>query len=87
MCNIHKEDLKSQSYEIEGILRNQEQYNLQLAKNNFSKTGIKEKCVWLSLRGFRLFDQVGVNVMHDVLEGVAKYVMSFLLSKYVLNLK
>jgi len=34
-----------------------------------SSTGIKEKCVWLDVNNFSLFDQVGVDVMHDMFEG------------------
>lgn len=87
ICTIPKEALKKQCYENVNLLRDETQYENQLAQNNSSNTGIKEKCVWLNVKGFSLFDQVGVDVMHDILEGVAKYIMSFLISKYVTHLK
>ncbi|CAH2091397.1 unnamed protein product [Euphydryas editha] len=87
ICNVSKNVLRKQCYENNKLLRNTADYQSQLAKNDCSKTGIKEKCVWLSVNSFRLFDQVGVDVMHDILEGVAKYVMCFLLSMYIRDLK
>lgn len=60
---------------------------MHLGVNNLSATGIKEKCVWLGVKNFNLFDQVGVNLMHDILEGSAKYIMSFIISYYVKDLK
>lgn len=63
------------------------QITLQLQLNSPSTTGLKEKCVWLSVKNFSLFEQVGVDIMHDILEGVAKYVMCFLILKYTRDLK
>lgn len=60
---------------------------MHLGVNNLSATGIKEKCVWLGVKNFNLFDQVGVDFMHDILEGSAKYIMSFIISYYVKDLK
>lgn len=87
ICTMPKESLKKQCYENVDLLRNQAQYDIQLAEDNSSNTGIKEKCVWLNVKGFSLFEQVGVDVMHDILEGVAKYVMCFMITKYVKDLK
>lgn len=87
ICNVSKEVMKEQCYEDENLYRNADQYEIHLAENNSSNTGIKEKCVWLAVKGFSLFEQVGVDVMHDILEGTAKYVMSFLIAKYVTDLK
>ncbi|XP_047986878.1 uncharacterized protein LOC125226819 isoform X1 [Leguminivora glycinivorella] len=87
ICNVSKEELKTQCFENEQILRNAENYNEQLLKKCPASTGLKEKCVWLTVNDFSLFDNVGVDIMHDILEGVAKYVMSFLLIKYIRDLK
>lgn len=37
--------------------------------------------------GFNVLEQVGVDIMHDILEGVEKYDLAFLISYYVQNLK
>jgi hypothetical protein len=44
-----------------------------------SATGLKEDCIWLNVTDFILFDQVGVDIMYELLEGCAKYIMSFIL--------
>jgi len=39
--------------------------------------------VWNDVKGFDLYLQVGVDVMHDVLEGVSKYILCFILISYI----
>ncbi|CAI6372385.1 unnamed protein product [Macrosiphum euphorbiae] len=87
ICNIRKENLRVQCYEDESLLRTIDQYYIHLNENNVSTTGIKEKCVWLDVNNFSLYDQVGVDVMHDVLEGCAKYIMGFIIYYYINELK
>ncbi|XP_022160294.1 uncharacterized protein LOC111026502 [Myzus persicae] len=87
ICTIKKNDLKFQCYEDESMLRSIDQYYMHLEMNDLSATGIKEKCVWLDVKNFNLFDQVGVDIMHDILEGCAKYIMGFIISYYVKDLK
>ncbi|KAF0713678.1 SAM domain-containing protein, partial [Aphis craccivora] len=87
ICTINKNDLKFQCYEDESLLRSIDQYYMHLEVNNLSVTGIKEKCVWLDVKNFNLFDLVGVDLMHDILEGCAKYIMGFILSYYIKDLK
>lgn len=86
MCTINRNDLKFQCYEDESLLKSIDQYYMHLEVNNLSATGIKEKCVWLDVKSFNLFDQVGVDLMHDILEGCAKYIMGFILSYYIKDL-
>jgi len=52
-----------------------------------SATRLKEKSIWLNVTDFSLFDQVGVDIMHDLLEGCASYIMSFILKSYIRKLK
>lgn len=87
ICTVTKEVMKTQCFEDERLLRNDINYLEHLERNCPSSTGIKERCVWLSVKNFSLFDQVGVDIMHDILEGVGKYVMSFLIIKYIRDLK
>lgn len=39
------------------------------------------------MHGFNVLDQVGMDVMHDVLEGVGIYDLAFLIRYYVEDLK
>ncbi|CAI6350155.1 unnamed protein product [Macrosiphum euphorbiae] len=87
ICTMGKSDIKVKCYEDKSLLRNNEQYFNDLKKNDLSATGLKEECIWLNVTDFSLFDQVGVDIMHDLLEGCAKYIMSFILKSYIKELK
>jgi len=56
-------------------------------EGDISNSGISESCVWHDVRGFQVLDQTEVDIMHDYLEGVYKYDLSFLILYYVLELK
>ncbi|XP_022159932.1 uncharacterized protein LOC111028782 [Myzus persicae] len=50
-------------------------------------SGIKDVCVWHDVCGFNVLDQSGMDIMHDLLEGVCKFDMAFLLNYYIYELK
>lgn len=75
MCKIHKKDLATQYFLDSSLIRNMTNYEEDLKKNDVSQTGIKEKSIWLQLPNFHLFDQMGVDVLHDLDLGVSKYIM------------
>lgn len=79
--------MRKQCYADDNLLRTVEQYNIDVSKGDVSNSGIKEKCVWHDVIGFNVLDQVGVDIMHDILEGVGKYDLAFLTSYYVHDLK
>lgn len=87
MCKIKKEEMKKQCYVDIHLLRNWEQYNLDLIEGDVINSGIKEACIWHDIPNFRVVDQVGVDIMHDLLEGVCKYDMTFLILYYINDLK
>lgn len=87
MCKIKKEDMRKQCYVDITLQRSWEQYNLDVSEGDVTRSGIKEACVWHDVKHFRVLDQVGVDIMHDLLEGVCKYDMAFLVFYYVNDLK
>jgi len=87
ICKVRKEVMKKQCYADESLMRTVEQYNIDVLEGDISNTGISESCVWHDVQGFQVLDQTGVDIMHDFLEGVCKYDLSFLISYYVLELK
>ncbi|KAE9542466.1 hypothetical protein AGLY_003327 [Aphis glycines] len=87
MCKIKKEDMRKQCYVDVTLQRSWEQYNLDVSEGDITRSGIKEACVWHDVKHFRVLDQVGVDIMHDLLEGVCKYDMAFLIFYYVNDLK
>lgn len=72
VCKVPKQVMKTQCLENEELLRTLSNYESDLRLGNPSETGIKEKCIWFDVIDFDLFNQVGVDCMHDILEGVAK---------------
>jgi len=64
-----------------------EQYNLDVLKYDVTTSGIKDVCVWHDVGGFNVLDQSGMDIMHDLLEGVCKFDMAFLLNYYIDELK
>lgn len=81
ICNVNKQQLQTLFFEDRTLLRSPEEYEQQVLQNDVSITGIKEKCVLLdALDGFKLFDHVAVDVLHDYLEGCCRYVMTFVVN-------
>lgn len=87
ICKVKKGEMRRQCYADESLTRNVEQYHLDVIEGDVSNSGIKEICVWHDVLGFNVLDNVGVDIMHDLLEGVCKYDLSFLLLYYVQDLK
>lgn len=83
ICNIDKKGLQTALYENSNLLRNMTSYHAQLQENDTPNTGIKESCCWLKVTGFDLFQNVAVDPMHDILEGVARYVMTFVINHFL----
>lgn len=74
-CKVNKNEMSVMFQEDSSKLRNMENYREDLRINNVSLTGIKDECIWLGVENFELFSQVGVDVMHDLNEGIIKYIM------------
>ncbi|CAG9793253.1 unnamed protein product [Diatraea saccharalis] len=79
--------MKKMSYEDKTLLRRTVDYDADIIESVPANSGVKERCVWMNVSGFDLFRQVGVDVMHDVLEGVGKYIVGLVLTKYIKRFK
>lgn len=83
--------MKQMCSENVSILRSEENYIADVNSKNPNESGIKYKAIWYALDDFNLFKQVAVDLMHDILEGVANYTMvlviNSLLSKKYFTLK
>lgn len=82
-CRIEKCDLKKDLIERPDILRNVFNYENDLALDKSSLTGIKEKSIWFNLEGFNAIEQIAHDCMHDLNEGVCRYVMGFLIKALI----
>lgn len=83
-CKVPKRKAQVMITEDRDLLRNPTNYSKDVESNDFSKTGIKEECVFNRIPSFHVTNNSFVDVMHDICEGVANYDMSFIL-RYYLN--
>lgn len=79
--------MPKQTKQDDNSLRNQINYLDDVITDDVSRTGIKELCVWYKVESFDVTSNYSVNIMHDMLEGVCKYDVGFLLKELIFNLK
>ena len=66
-------------------LRTREYYETSLALNNPTLSRIKERCVLHKINNFHLTQNVAVDVMHDILEGICRHSIALILNHLILN--
>lgn len=64
-------------------LRDNETHNLHVKQCNISKIGVKELCIFDSVPGYDLFQNMSVDVQHDFLEGIIPYDSALLLNHFI----
>lgn len=84
-CRIEKNDLRKDTEENPELLRNVSNYREDLDSDTPVTAGVKEKCVFFHWESFNVFDQIGIDIFHDIFEGCGKYVMGFLLKVFILD--
>ena len=83
VCKIHRLEMHSTVKEDPSLLRNQTNYELDVLVNNGTETGVKENCAFNSVNDFHVTENVTVDVMHDVFEGVCLYFLKDLLNVFI----
>lgn len=78
-CKLSKEICKQHTTQLDSSLRNKINYADDLNINNVSLTGIKELCVFNQITSFHVTENLSVDIMHDMLEGVCKTELANLL--------
>lgn len=87
VCKISRNELLNATNEKFEILRNEENYKLDVEKNDVSTTGIHEECMFNEIEDFHILENSALDIMHDVYEGVCEYDLSQILLHYIVNLK
>ncbi|KAB0793118.1 hypothetical protein PPYR_12738 [Photinus pyralis] len=82
-CTSSKKDMESLCNIKNVTLRNKTNYNEHILLNDASQTGIKEACVFNEIPSFHVCDNLSVDIMHDILEGVCHYDMLNMLNYYI----
>ena len=87
ICSISSENLRESIEEDPTLLRSKLTYNAAIKMKNVSKTGIKEPCVFNEVNGFHITTNRSIDMMHDILEGVCKYVMRAIIFAFIFKEK
>lgn len=82
ICKISTEESWRATVEDASLLRTRENYD-QDVKLSYSETGIKETCVFHDIDDFHITENVSVDIMHDLLEGICGYVLRYLLYTFI----
>ena len=87
VCLADRKRVNTLYEEDESLFRNKTNYEEQLKHVSPTETGIKERCALLRLIDFDLFENVGVDLLHDWLEGCCQYVMTYVLNYLITEIK
>lgn len=82
-CKIHRDALHFCSVEDPSLLRNVNNYSVDVLTNDVSVTGIQKNSVWNSLPGFHVTENPSVDIMHDLLQGVCHYDMAHVIQRLI----
>jgi len=82
-CRTHKATTKKMTQENSSVMRNFSNYNVDIATNNPSLTGIKRYSPLNSIPNYHVTKNYFVDIMHDCLEGSANFGMCCIIHHYM----
>lgn len=80
VCLATKQICQVEVNQSEFILRNRENYDFHSSNTSH---GVKELCIWNSLPNFHVTNNISCDMMHDVLEGILRYDMAFIINSLI----
>jgi hypothetical protein len=86
-CKTFRDDTYRQVTLDGRLIRNKENYEQDLLIKDISLTGIREYCIFNRVASFHVTNNLFVDIMHDLLEGVCIYDMSLILYYYIIETK
>lgn len=91
-CKLNKEERNYTYKEVASAMRTVDSYQKDLLLNDVSQTGLKEDSVFNKIKGFHILQNVVVDIMHDLFEGVcdddmAEILIYFIFTKKYLTLQ
>ncbi|XP_065681548.1 uncharacterized protein LOC124811327 [Hydra vulgaris] len=87
ICKMKRKDFDSIFVESVELLRTRECYDYDVSFNNCSLNGTKEKSCFNKIPSFYVNDNIYCDIMHDLLEGICKYVFQKMLNYLVFQKK
>ena len=87
VCKVTSKESEELALENKEKLRTKSNYELDVQVADASKTGIKEPCVFNNVKGFHITENISVDLMHDVLEGVCMYIMRSIIYTFIFTIE
>jgi len=82
-CLTHQNDIKKVLHERDCKLRDNKIHNIHVKQCNVFKSDVKESCIFDSVPGYDLFQNMSVDVQHDFLEGIIPYDSALLIDHFI----
>lgn len=86
-CKMHKSETRSSVLESPYLLRNLDNYKLDVLTDNLTLTGIYEDSAFNRVDHYHVVQNYYCDIMHDLFEGVCKYVVCDLILYYTEQIK
>lgn len=87
ICKMSRNELLRTVREIPHLLRNRLNYDVDCALKKTEMTGIKEPCIFNRAINYHVTENITVDMMHDVLEGVCLYTLKNILLFFIYTKK
>lgn len=87
VCRAKAHQWKYMVKEEKTLLRNTKNYEADCLANDPQKTGIKQKSTFNSVHNFNILTNTSFDIMHDILHGVATYVLRAIVYDFVFDKK
>lgn len=87
LCKASKEQCQNLCTSVSDFQRIKENYDRDVIASNVSNTGIKEPCMWNDLSSFNVTENLTVDIMHDLYEGICRYELGAILYAFIINEK
>lgn len=87
VCKRNKNETRIDCIEHSNSLRNKINYELDIALNDPTTTGVKNNSIFNSLSYFHVTDNISCDIMHDLFSGVCKYNFSKILHYFIYEKK
>lgn len=84
-CKIHRDQCHTLCNSNSEELRTVNNYKVDVEINNPKNTGIKEMSIWNTLSNYHVVENMAVDSMHDLAEGVFHYLLLLMLNKFTVD--
>lgn len=86
LCKMHRDAAMYHTAPVpHGLFRNAVNYDFDIATNDFSATGLKERCVFNRVPLYHVTKNISCDMLHDISEGIVKYGLNSILYSLIIE--